>query len=264
METRHLNPRPAAAPLPGGIDWSQPWLAQLRPHAPLIDAHDPRQALTQRASELHVQNAAGMPIRFVAADDADGQAYEAHIAETGRVPTRLNLHDLFNALVWLTYPRAKAALNALQSRELAQKGVSGSRGPVRDAATLIDESAVLLASDDPAIAAALHGLDWHTALVASRSRWGSDIIAVPFGHALIEKLVSPYKAVTALVVDLPRTAGSNAAIDAALAQRLVAEDLAPRLFAHLPVLGIPGWWAANADPSFYDDAAVFRCRRRAA
>jgi cytochrome P450 len=26
----------------------------------------------------------------------------------------------------------------------------------------------------------------------------------------------------------------------------------------LPVLGIPGWWPANRDPSFYADAQVFR------
>ncbi len=26
----------------------------------------------------------------------------------------------------------------------------------------------------------------------------------------------------------------------------------------LPVLGVPGWWPANEDEAFYDDASVFR------
>ena len=32
----------------------------------------------------------------------------------------------------------------------------------------------------------------------------------------------------------------------------------------LPVLGIPGWWAANDSPDFYADAEVFRQQRRVA
>jgi len=31
----------------------------------------------------------------------------------------------------------------------------------------------------------------------------------------------------------------------------------------LPLLGVPGWWPANADPAFYDDPAVFRRARSA-
>ena len=37
-----------------------------------------------------------------------------------------------------------------------------------------------------------------------------------------------------------------------------AEKLASKTFAHLPVLGVPGWWQANEDPVFYADASVFR------
>ena len=39
--------------------------------------------------------------------------------------------------------------------------------------------------------------------------------------------------------------------------------LLPRL-CPLPLLGVPGWWPANADPAFYDDASVFRSRPRSA
>ncbi|WP_322088374.1 DUF3025 domain-containing protein [Burkholderia sp. BCC1999] len=38
--------------------------------------------------------------------------------------------------------------------------------------------------------------------------------------------------------------------------------LTSRDFALLPVLGAPGWCAANADAAFHDDSAVFRIGRR--
>ena len=36
-----------------------------------------------------------------------GEPYESFVARTACVPTRENLHDLFNGLVWLTYPQTK-------------------------------------------------------------------------------------------------------------------------------------------------------------
>jgi len=38
---------------------------------------------------------------------------------------------------------------------------------------------------------------------------------------------------------------------------------AAKPFSPLPVLGVPGWWPANADHRFYDDPAVFRLGGRA-
>jgi hypothetical protein len=37
--------------------------------------------------------------------------------------------------------------------------------------------------------------------------------------------------------------------------------LASKPFAHLPVLGVPGWWPGNEDPAFYADASVFRASK---
>jgi hypothetical protein len=50
-------------------------------------------------------------------------------------------------------------------------------------------------------------------------------------------------------------------MDVWLAQDLSADKLAAKPFAHLPVLGVPGWWAAKEDPGFYRDASVFRPAR---
>jgi hypothetical protein len=51
-----------------------------------------------------LQNHRSLPTQFIPQEDLpEGVAYEAHISATGNVPTRENLHDFFNALVWLTF-----------------------------------------------------------------------------------------------------------------------------------------------------------------
>lgn len=244
------------------IDWQAPWLAPLGDLRPHVERADWRAALTAVARDRDVRSSHGLPIEFVGADDAGAQAYEAHIAATGRVPTRDNGHDLFNALIWLAFPATKAALNARQAEELARDGVRDRRGPVRDAATLIDESGVLLAADEP-MCEALARLDWGWLFDAQRARWGQQWRPFAFGHALIEKMLAPYKGLTAVVLCLPLAAGDCAAVDRAAAQWVTRTAMAPKLLAHLPVLGIPGWWPANEHAGFYDDEAVFRLPRAA-
>jgi hypothetical protein len=240
-----------------------PWHSHLREFLPTLDAPDPLIALNALAAQRGIATASGHPLRFVAPGDAGTTAYEAHIHATGRVPTRDNAHDAFNALTWLAFPRAKAALNARQAAEIAGAGIGNRRGPVRDAATLIDESGLLVATDDADVFRALHAHDWAALFTRDRARWGGSIRCVVFGHALLEKLTQPFKAICAAVVPLPFCA-SLAEMDAAAARVVARADLAPRLLPHLPVLGIPGWWAANEVPQFYDEAAVFRPARRAA
>ncbi|NUO87344.1 MAG: DUF3025 domain-containing protein, partial [Cupriavidus sp.] len=212
-------------------------------------------------------NARGLPLRFIGQQALpDGSAYEAHIDATGAVPTRDNLHDFFNALIWLHFPQAKRALNQIQAAVIAREGVQTTRGGVRDAATLFDENAVLFLSTDAGMTAALRGFAWGRLFVEGRSRWERDCAVVPFGHALLEKLVQPYKAVTAHAWILPLVPG-DPALDAMLAGSLQSAADAGALrggrsFAPLPVMGIPGWCEDNADPDFYNDATVFRPGRR--
>jgi hypothetical protein len=46
-------------------------------------------------------------------------------------------------------------------------------------------------------------------------------------------------------------------------QDLQNDKLARKPFEPLPVLGVPGWCADNAQPQFYDDTQVFRPRKTA-
>jgi hypothetical protein len=242
------------------VDWSQPWLDAVTALRGSVVTRDPIADLNRCAAERRLTTATGRPIEFVAPNDApEGRAYEAHIAATGHVPTRLNRHDLFNALVWLAFPRTKARLNALQAAAIASDGVGGRRGALRDAATLFDENGALLITADPTLPALLRERRWKTAFVDRRGDWDTVHVLV-FGHALMDKLVAPYKAITAhaLVVGLPADA-PPAEVDAALASRF-DRSFDTSALVPLPVLGVPGW-SANADPIYYDDATVFRPAR---
>jgi hypothetical protein len=245
----------------GAIDWDAPWFAPVADCGRALAAEpDLRRALTRAAGQRDVRNACGHPVRFVAPEAAGERAYEEHIALTGEVPTRDNLHDFFNALMWLTFPRSKARLNALQAAAIARDGIGPRRGPLRDAATLFDENAALLLTQREDLVDALAAHEWRRLFVDQRSAWTSEVRVVVFGHALLEKLTRPYRGVTAhaFAIALPADA-SPPAIDAAVSDVLDAR-LAPQGLLPLPVMGIPGW-APNDDAAFYDDAAVFRPAR---
>ncbi len=273
---------PLATPLVaelGSIDWSRPWFlpfaaAGARLAEALRDGADLRESLTRMAGQAGLHNAQGLALTFVASDaPPHGRAYEAHIHATGEVPTRDNLHDAFNALVWLHFPHAKRTLNALQAAVIDREGVGASRGGLRDAATLFDENAVLFLTEDSGLEASLRGFAWQQLFVDARGAWGERCAVVPFGHALLEKLVRPYKSVTAHAWSLAIAPAGNGpglgALDDMLAASLQAAASQDRLrgggsFAPLPVMGIPGWCAANTDAAFYADTTVFRPGRRAA
>ena len=248
-------------PQTDAIDWTAPWFDAVAAQGRGVSAADDvRATLSAAAERLGVRNAEGRPIHFAAAGAAGDSAYEAHIGRTGEVPTRDNRHDLFNALVWLTFPRTKARLNALQANAIAAIGIGAQRGPLRDAATLIDENAVLLVTQRADVVDALKRHDWRALFVEHRAAWGGEVRAVVFGHALMEKLTAPYKAITGHALPVPLAADASLAqIDALIAGSLGA-TLTPRQLLPLPVLGIPGW-ADNDDLAYYDDAAVFRPAR---
>ncbi len=259
------------------IDWRQPWLAQLaergaRWQAAALAGYAPYlAALNADARSKALATGRGEPLSFIAQDDLPaGASYEGHIAGTGCVPTRHNLHDFFNGSIWFQYPRIKAALNALQAAQIEALGIGPTRGGVRDALTLFDENAVLFACADRALADDLLGFDWPTLFLSKRDAWSERCEARIFGHALLEKLVAPYKACTghAWIVEVPPAYFSfddeqrRSLLDERVAQMLLSRSSTSRDFAPLPVLGVPGWWPANESSAFYADATVFRPGRR--
>jgi hypothetical protein len=199
-------------------------------------------------------------VRFVPAERLPGVDYERHIYETGEIATRGNWHDLCNALVWCRLPRFKAALNALHYDHLREQD-GGRRGALRDALTLLDESGVIVAGDAPALFAALAARDWRRAFVSLRDDWRR-VRVVVCGHAVLEKFLQPYKALTAhaLYLFAPLNV-EDATLDRELATALLREGRlrTPADLDPLPLMGIPGWWTGGAqDSAFYADQTVFR------
>jgi hypothetical protein len=257
------------------IDWSRPWYDSVRPaFARLaVEGDSFIGAFNDGAAALGLANHRGQPIRFVPqADLPEGTAYEEFIGATGCVPTRENLHDFFNGLVWQAFPLIKQRLNALQAAQIAVAGVGKSRGPARDAATIFDENAALLVVRDSdegrALVDGLRGHHWHEALFERAAMFGRDAQVWLFGHALMEKLVAPRMAITAHVrVVFVQAAYFEMAqdeqrewLDRRIAYELSSETLLTSSFTPLPVLGVPGWWTAQ-DEAFYADASVFRPKR---
>lgn len=238
------------------IDWTAPWLA-------------PYQSMGQGAAERVASGVSNVEalnavaptptpaVRFVPQSDLSaGEAYESYIFRSGCCPTREGLHDFFNGLAWLQFPHTKRRLNQLHVAQIAQTGIQPVRGPARDGLTVFDENAAFLQAPD-ALWNALAAKDWQRLFVDLRPLWAQAHLVL-FGHALMEKLVSPRKAITAHVYRAQAATDSIANLDAWIATDVSAEKLASKPFAHLPVLGVPGWWQANEDPVFYADASVFR------
>lgn len=233
-----------------------PWLQRL--HG-LDDGHWPDLAdLNNLAAEQNLRNAIGLPVRFSAQSSPCGQHdYEIGIYTSGRVPSReRNWHDLFNALAWLAFPATKAALNAVHQTAL-QPGRN--RSPLSDAATLFDESGLVLVGQDDDLAELLAARRWQEAWVQRRSQWRR-IRAYIVGHAVLEKLLSPWPGITAKCLFVPLPADTAlATLDTVIAQRWQeAAVTAPAALFPLPVLGIPGWWPANEHAEFYDQQRFFR------
>ncbi len=217
-------------------------------------------------------NALGGPVRFVEQAAPLDEAYEMFVRRSGEVPTRPgNWHDVFNALAWLSFPRTKAVLNRLHCEEIEARGVKGNRGTARDVLSLFDEGGVIVASADASLLGLLRRFEWKALFWERRVEVLAGMRFFAFGHAILEKALEPYKAVTAksLLLDV-----SEDFLQWPFERQLAEADrraadwfsrpgalASTRGLSPLPVMGVPGW-AENARPDFYDDAAVFRSSRQ--
>jgi hypothetical protein len=251
------------------VNWSVPWLAPFAKIGQAIaNVSDWQSALNEAARTLELRNSANLPIQFVPQDSLPSDmAYEAFIARTGEVPTRQNLHDFFNALMWLHFPKTKVRLNALQAQVLeAASPEQGERGKLRDAATIFDENAAFVLTSDPMLIHQLQQHAWSTVFQERGKEFGHGWQVCLFGHALMEKLQAPFKAITAhawpviIKNHLDLTSSEHRSELDGLIAEMLDESLTTRAFSPLPVAGLPGWWP-DQDKAFYEDASVFRARR---
>jgi len=209
----------------------------------------------------------GQSIRFVPSTELGNDAYESRIYTTGQVSTRPgNWHDVFNALVWARFPRIKTAMNALHFHAGTQ-AAKGARGALRDTLTLFDECGVIVFSNCMESLTTLAKRRWTRAF--QTDAFSNDIQLAISGHAMLEKYLSPYKAMTAKAMLVHVSKGQFALprgqqldfLDKKIAENLrVANCLTqPACLSPLPLAGIPGWWPSDKqDSQFYNDPMVFR------
>ena len=251
--------------------------------------HDCNALLAAQPSPITVQS--GMPLHFVAQTSGKlsfEAQYEPRCYLSGEVQMRAhNWHDLLNALVWLTFPKSKAVLNARHYHALRQERESGNtgRGAVRDVNTLLDESGVIVvysnvdsgansgANSGADLAGLLREFKWKELFwqrreqvrpQSSRQAMGFYL----FGHGLYEKALQPYVGMTGqgllLAVEQEFFSWPQsqqlAHLDKLLADYLTVpehcrntRDLSP-----VPLLGVPGWATDNDSAAYYDNAAYFR------
>ncbi|MBX3249501.1 MAG: DUF3025 domain-containing protein [Myxococcales bacterium] len=200
--------------------------------APLAAAFAPLRGLPTWPSVAEIDaalskgltNASGRPLRFVPLGPKGGRRrgprsrdtlYDALIDGEGCVPTReRSWHDLFNALVWATFPRAKATLSRRQHAALKARlpevfdRLPSARTEEQDALTLLDEGGalVVVAHEDEAGVRERLIAGAHDELAGAR--------VLVFGHAVYEH---------ALSTDAPLRVGAHlVAVERAVLDRLDA------------------------------------------
>jgi len=212
-----------------------------------------REDLSRAAAERDIRTENGRRVEFVA-PATDPRPYEIQVYDTGRIPTRPDsLHDWFNALAWLAFPRTKARMNAMHAAQIPLE--KGQRGPLRDLLTVFDEGGVLVACEDDELVRLVRELRWKELFWTQRSRLRRAMRLSVLGHAVMEKALEPWPGITCKALFLSPDADLDEQAARWLAQLPAgarARDLAP-----LPVFGYPGW-ADNERAAFYDDERYFR------
>lgn len=222
----------------------RPWLAVDRS----LDA------LNSLAAEKQVRTQSGKSVRFVPPGEKDAY-YEIRVYETGRVETRPdNLHDFFNALIWLAFPRSKARINALHAAEIPREG--GKRGRLRDLLTVFDEGGVIVECEDRELLSLLDDMRWKELFWERREAVRSAMRFTVFGHAALEKAAEPWPGIACKALVVSPGADLDQAVCAWLGG--LPPGASPRDLTPVPVFGYPGWVAQDA--GFYDDTRYFRRR----
>jgi hypothetical protein len=159
--------------------------------------------------------------------------YDGSITARRQVPTReADWHDLFNALVFASFPRSKHRLHARQYAQLRlrigenARKLPGARSREQDALTLFDEGGTFVAGAAELLEQLrpLEQPQFYTALREGIA--AGQLVVAPFGHALFEHKVAGLRGPSSFAYLLPlaglpeERAALVTALDAAFAQVL--------------------------------------------
>ena len=220
---------------------------------------------------LGLKNFSGKQVKFSEPVD-DGIYYEQRIYHYGLIETRLkNWHDFYNACIWTLFPQTKVLLNKIHIDEMKlQKGKK--RTVKRDAVTHLDESGVIIVSNNNNIFSQLKGHQWYELFVEKRLDWGENIQIFIFGHGMYEKLLKPFIGLTAkaYTIEVEEDFFNNPKLeqyhklDILLQNDIIKHNRLKnnQYLSPIPLLGIPGWVKENSNPDFYQNTNYFRPKNR--
>lgn len=212
------------------------------------------------------ENRFGNPYRFVAQDAlADDLHYEQRIFEQGRIATRSdNWHDLFNAFIWLRFPRIKAALNARQYQDIGEVGTK-QRTRSQCALTHFDEAGAIIRLADDSLLAHWDEHAWPAFFDAFNPALASGQAQLwLFGHSIYEHALNPDIALVAkAVVIVGEGPADQAALDVWLAERILQQRclMDPQELRPIPLSGLARWHAEFGKEDFYQRVPCFRPKR---
>lgn len=224
---------------------------------------------------IQIETKSGKEIHFVPAMPGrkfSEEKYESTVYVTGQVPTRVrNWHDFFNALVWQIFPRAKSALNQLHYQMILIESLNKvkHRSELRDAATHIDESGVIVVSSKKHLIQLLRNFEWKQLFWNERDATLASMRFFVIGHGLYEKSLRPYIGMTGkgLLFDVNDTffrlnlPDQLQYVDSML-ERFILKSLSSNSdLTPIPLLGYPGWTEENTQEAYYDNKKYFRDRR---
>jgi hypothetical protein len=233
---------------------------------PLLDLIDRNNSIASLNAVAHARE---IDLKFIAAPDKKISAveYETRIANDHEFMVNDGLHDLFNACIWLTFPKTKRTISELHV-ELGS-GENNRRPRRRDVLTLFDESGLMLICDPPhcdEFKKLNETHQWKTLFVEHRREFFDHVRPILFGHGALEQLASNWhRGLTVKAQWLAlHSKTSLAEIDAFLSTKIRAnEELRDNEWRiPVPLFGVPGWFAENENATCYDDASVFRAARR--
>ena len=247
-------------------------LAVFRNGWPSLD--DYQTLLAERPEPILTQS--GMPLKIAAQGRRPQcleEQYASRIYLTGEIQTRAaNWHDFFQLLTWLSFPKTKAAINAIHhhaaTERFAGAADNGRRSPLENMLSLFDEGGAIVAYADAELPQMIRGFDWKNLFWQRRTGSLENMNCIIFGHALYEKALTPYIGMTAnsvlLAVDpgffLKAMDEKIKTIDEMLSIVFINDSYyrSPQALSPLPILGMPGWDARNAHESYYDNTGYFR------
>lgn len=221
----------------------------------------PAVEILNQSSEPLLHAYTGKPLVFVKQTPEllnDGKHYEQRIYQSGLISTRENnWHDLFNAMMWLKYPRIKSALNARQWGDIESHGLK-TRTPAQCAMTLFDEAGAIV-SLPVEMLECWKQHDWHGLFIEHANDWRAGRArAAVFGHALLDHALVTETLLVAKCIVLDEKTALASGIDS-LADAIHAGTVlrANNELRTLPLCGIPGWHSASDSAAFVTTAACF-------